>query len=63
MVLPDLIHYAMFKSFLLLLCLISVSSLTSCVVKQTTTRNGEVIDEKYVVKRPVKKFVETVEFE
>lgn len=37
--------------------------LASCVTKQTTRRAGVVVDEKYVVKRPVKKFIETVEVE
>ena len=35
-----------------------------CVTKQTTyDRSGAIEEEKYVIKRPLKKFVETVEFE
>jgi len=45
--------------------LLSMVSLTGCITKQTTTSasNGAVIDEKYVIKRPVKNFIQTVEFE
>lgn len=48
---------------MLLLILGAAVPLTSCVTKQTTTRGGVVVDEKYVVKRPVKKFIDTVEVE
>jgi len=51
------------KQSVLFALLLSMITLTGCVTKQTTTANGVVIDEKYVVKRPVKKFIQTVEFE
>jgi len=50
------------KPFIFLSFLAALTT-SSCVVKQTTTSDGAVVDEKYVVKRPIKKFVETVEFE
>jgi hypothetical protein len=35
-----------------------------CVYKQTTTdHRGVVTDEKYIIKRPVKEFIENVEIE
>ena len=43
--------------FLALVC-------SSCVIKQTRTdSDGSVVDEKYIVKRPLKKFIKNVEFE
>lgn len=51
------------KKSVFMVLLVSIGTLTSCITKQTTTANGAVVDEKYVVKRPIKKFVETVEFE
>lgn len=51
------------KQSLLLVCLVSFTALTGCVVKQTTTRDGAFVEEKYVIKRPVKNFVENVEVE
>jgi hypothetical protein len=54
----SLLKLSIFFSFLL-----SMLTLTSCITKQVTTSNGAVVDEKYIIKRPVKKFIETVEFE
>jgi len=48
-------------SFVLLTTL--ALSLTSCVTKQTKRQGDVIVDEKYIVKRPVKKFFETVEVE
>ena len=50
------------------LCLLILSGLslasTSCVTKRTVTDDrGVVVDESYVIHRPVKKFVENVEVE
>ncbi|MFC5050579.1 hypothetical protein ACFPK9_08140 [Rubritalea spongiae] len=54
----------MFCKFLLsLIALTSAFSLTSCVTKQTTRQGNEVVDEKYIIHRPVKKFIEKAEFE
>ena len=36
---------------------------SGCVVKQTTTDPKGNTDEKYIIKRPVKKFIENVEME
>ena len=48
----------------ILFCFFFSIAFTSCVTKRTTTNaNGSVVDEGYVVKRPVKKFIKTVEFE
>lgn len=44
--------------------LILVALATSgCVTKRTVTKGGQTVEEKYVVKRPVKKFINNVEFE
>ena len=51
------------KQSILITFLISFMTLTGCVTKRVTTSNGAVVEEKYVVKRPIKKFVQTVEFE
>ncbi|MFT5904585.1 MAG: hypothetical protein ACI9E1_000170 [Cryomorphaceae bacterium] len=51
------------KKLTLLGLLLATASLTGCVTKRTTTSNGAVTDEKYVVKRPIKKFINNVEFE
>ncbi|MFC4992558.1 hypothetical protein [Rubritalea tangerina] len=54
----------MFKKTLTLTLAATLSlPLASCVTKQTTRKGDVVVDEKYVVKRPVKKFFETVEVE
>ncbi|NWK55900.1 hypothetical protein HW115_09775 [Verrucomicrobiaceae bacterium N1E253] len=54
-----------FFKFCLLIVTVTPFCLTtsSCVVKQTTTRDGAVVDEKYIIKRPVKKFIQNAEFE
>jgi hypothetical protein len=36
---------------------------SGCVTKRTTTQRGQVVDEKYVVKRPVKNALENLEVE
>lgn len=36
---------------------------SSCLVKETTSVDGRVVDEKYIVKRPVKKVIQNLEFE
>lgn len=36
---------------------------SGCVTKRTVTERGHTVEEKYVVKRPVKKFINNVEFE
>ena len=39
-------------------------SLSGCVTQQTTTNSeGVVIEDKYVIERPLKKFIKKVEFE
>jgi hypothetical protein len=45
------------------IALLSGLALTSCVTKQTTRRGNQVVDEKYIIHRPVKKFIENAEFE
>jgi hypothetical protein len=38
--------------------------LSGCIMRETTTNSrGVVTDDKYIIKRPVKDFVEKVEFE
>lgn len=61
---PFFILYAMtsYKPLVLLTFLFALLS-SSCITKQTTTSDGAVVDEKYIVKRPLKKFIQTVEFE
>ena len=53
------------KKSILLAFLFSMASLTccftSCVTKQTTTVNGQFVEERYVIKRPVKNFIQNVE--
>lgn len=51
------------KSLILIAALAPLTLLSSCVIKQTTTREGAVVDEKYIIKRPVKNFIENVEVE
>jgi len=51
----------MMRALILILIALSFSG---CVTKQTTTNSqGVVTDEKYIIKRPVKKFINNVEFE
>ena len=51
------------KNTILIAFLVSMAGLTSCVTKQTTTVNGQFVEEKYVIKRPVKNFIQNVEVE
>ena len=43
--------------------LLLVFSLSGCVTKRTVTENGRTVDQKIVVKRPIKNAIENVEFE
>ena len=36
---------------------------SGCVTKRTVSHGGRTVEEKYVVKRPVKRFINNVEFE
>ena len=36
---------------------------SGCVTKRTVSHSGRTVEEKYVVKRPVKRFLNNVEFE
>ena len=46
--------------FMILMTLV----LSGCIMRETTTDSrGVVTDDKYIIKRPVKDFVEKVEFE
>lgn len=36
---------------------------SGCVTKRTVSTGGRTVEEKYVVKRPVKRFIKNVEFE
>ncbi len=51
------------KTIALLITATVCLSYTSCITKQTKRKGNVVVEEKYVVKRPVKKFFETVEVE
>lgn len=51
------------KQMLIVTSLLSYLLLTGCVTKQTTTQNGAFVEEKYVIKRPVKNFIQNVEVE
>lgn len=51
------------RSIALLITVTVCLGYTSCITKQTKRQGNVVIEEKYVVKRPVKKFFETVEVE
>jgi len=52
------------KPILIFASLLSYLILTGCLTKQTTTTSsGALIEEKYVIKRPVKKFIQNVEVE
>ncbi|MGJ8673994.1 hypothetical protein [Rubritalea sp.] len=46
-----------------IIALACIFPLTSCVTKRTTRKGSAVVDEKYIIHRPVKKFIETAEFE
>ena len=37
--------------------------LSGCVTKRTVTQGGRTVEEKYVVKRPIKNAIKKVEFE
>jgi hypothetical protein len=43
--------------------LVLTLGISGCVTKRTVTERGHTVEEKYVVKRPVKKFINNVEFE
>ncbi len=47
------------------ICTISICALgfTSCLTKRTTTSGGRVVEENYVLKRPVKNMIEGLEVE
>jgi hypothetical protein len=57
------------RTFMKRIIVISVTavvalSLSGCVMRETTTNSrGVVTDDKYIIKRPVKDFIEKVEFE
>jgi hypothetical protein len=51
------------RSIALLITATVCLSFTSCITKQTKRKGNVIVDEKYIVKRPVKKFIETVELE
>jgi len=51
------------KPILIFASLLSYLILTGCITKQTTTSNGAFVEEKYVIKRPVKNFIKNVEVE
>ena len=47
-----------------IMCVLVVFALSGCIYKETTTNNqGIVTEDKYIIKRPLKDFVENVEFE
>lgn len=47
-----------------LLFALGALSLSGCIMKQTTRDSrGVITDEKYIIKRPIKNFVENVEVE
>lgn len=48
---------------LIITSLLSYLFLTGCIMKQTTTSNGAITDQKYIIKRPVKNFIDNVEVE
>ena len=58
-------HHRKASSALLLLPALVLVALatTGCVTKRTVTKGGQPVEEKYVVKRPVKNFINNVEFE
>jgi hypothetical protein len=51
------------RSIALLITATVCVSYTSCITKQTQRKGNVIVDEKYVIKRPVKKFFQTVEVE
>jgi hypothetical protein len=51
------------KPILIITFLLSYLTLTGCITKQTTTSNGAFVEEKYVIKRPVKNLIQNLEVE
>jgi hypothetical protein len=48
----------------LLLFMLAALSFCGCVTKRTTyDQNGVITDEKYIIKRPIKDFIQNVEVE
>ena len=48
-----------------MICTLSICAfgLTSCLTKRTTTSGGRVVEENYVIKRPVKNMINNLEVE
>jgi len=48
----------------LIFCMLAALSVCGCVTKRTVyDQNGVITDEKYIIKRPVKNFIQNVEVE
>ena len=61
---PDLSQTMNFlKPVFLILALVPLLSLSSCLTKRTVIENGRVVEEKNVIRRPVKEMIDNTEFE